>query len=127
MRHRIVLPVLAALFTLLAAPPLTPQRSLRTAAQRFALDLDACAQAHAAGKPGKCQLFGKIQFVQSFPDVKVQVVTAFPDIKVQIVNAFPDKPGKWQKVSSFPDYKVQIVNSFPDYKIQYVQSFPGCN
>jgi hypothetical protein len=25
--------------------------------------------------PGKCNLYGRIQFVQTFPDVKVQVVT----------------------------------------------------
>jgi hypothetical protein len=94
---------------------------------RFALELKACQEALAKGKPSKCQLYGKIQFVTSFPDVKVQVVTSFPDIKVQRVQSFPDSPGKWQEVTSFPDYKVQIVNSFPDYKIQYVNSFPGCN
>ena len=94
---------------------------------RFALELKACQEAFAKGKPSKCQLYGKIQFVTSFPDVKVQVVTSFPDIKVQRVQSFADAPGKWQEVTSFPDYKVQIVNSFPDYKIQYVNSFPGCN
>ena len=56
---------------------------------------------------------------------KVQVVDSFPDLKVQVVNSFPDKAGKWQIVNSFPDYKIQIVNSFPDFKVQYVNSFPG--
>lgn len=73
------------------------------------------------------KLYGKIQEVTAFPDVKVQVVSAFPDVKVQKVNAFPDSCGKWQMVTSFPDTKVQFVNSFPDVKIQYVNSFPGAN
>lgn len=71
------------------------------------------------------KLYGKIQIVQSFPDVKVQEVTSFPDLKVETVTAFPDKCGKWQMVNAFPDTKVQIVTSFPDVKVQYVTSFPG--
>lgn len=71
------------------------------------------------------KLYGKIQIVTSFPDVKVQEVTSFPDLKVQKVSSFPDKCGKWQIVTSFPDTKVQFVSSFPDVKIQYVSSFPG--
>lgn len=71
------------------------------------------------------KLYGKIQVVESFPDVKVQVVTSFPDVKVERVNSFPDKCGKWQMVTSFPDTKVQFVTSFPDVKVQYVTSFPG--
>jgi len=70
-------------------------------------------------------LFGKIQVVKSFPDIKIQVVKSFPDLKVQWVNSFPDKCGKWQKVENFPDLKVQFVESFPDIKIEFVQSFPG--
>ena len=71
------------------------------------------------------KLWGKIQVVKAFPDLKVQVVKAFPDLKVQKVNAFPDKCGKWQFVEAFPDLKVQFVDAFPDVKIQYVDAFPG--
>ena len=73
------------------------------------------------------KMYGKIQEVTAFPDVKVQVVTAFPDVKVQKVTAFPDKCGKWQFVTAFPDTKVQFVTAFPDVKIQYVTAFPGAN
>lgn len=73
------------------------------------------------------QLWGKIQVVTSFPDVKVQVVRAFPDVKVQKVKAFPDQCGKWQLVDAFPDTKVQFVDAFPDVKIEYVDAFPGTN
>lgn len=71
------------------------------------------------------KLYGKIQIVSAFPDVKVQEVSAFPDLKVQKVSAFPDACGKWQRVNAFPDTKVEIVNAFPDVKIEYVTAFPG--
>lgn len=73
------------------------------------------------------KLYGKIQVVSSFPDVKVQVVTSFPDVKVKVVDSFPNSCGEWQMVTSFPDTKIQFVDSFPDVKIQYVTSFPGLN
>ena len=70
-------------------------------------------------------LWGKVQIVDSFPDIKVQVVSSFPDLKVQKVKSFPDSCGKWQIVRAFPDIKVQIVKAFPDIKVEYVSSFPG--
>lgn len=73
------------------------------------------------------KLYGKIQIVTAFPDVKVQEVSAFPDVKVQKVTAFPDSCGKWQFVTAFPDTKVQFVTAFPDVKIKYVTAFPGAN
>jgi hypothetical protein len=79
---------------------------------------------HTCSFKGK-KLYGKIQVVSSFPDVKVQVVSSFPELKVQVVSSFPDKCGQWKMVDSFPDTKVQFVESFPDVKIQYVDSFPG--
>jgi hypothetical protein len=71
------------------------------------------------------KMYGKVQKVTSFPDIKVQKVTSFPDLKVQKVTSFPDSCGKWQFVTSFPDFKVQFVTSFPDIKVQFVTSFPG--
>jgi hypothetical protein len=108
--------------------------------KRFAVALGAVLIAAVVGlsisawagsvSKGSCtfngkKLYGKIQIVTSFPDVKVQEVTSFPDLKVQKVSSFPDSCGKWQLVTSFPDTKVQIVKSFPDVKVQYVTSFPG--
>ncbi len=71
------------------------------------------------------KLYGKVQFVDAFPDIKVQFVDAFPDIKVQFVDAFPNDCGKWQEVTAFPDFKVQVVTAFPDIKVQKVTAFPG--
>ena len=73
------------------------------------------------------ELKGKVEIVDSFPDLKVQVVDSFPDLKVQKVTSFADSCGQWEIVSSSGDFKVQIVDSFPDLKIQYVDSFPGMN
>jgi len=70
-------------------------------------------------------LYGDVQIVESFPDIKVQVVESFPDLKVQIVESFPDECGQWRFVESFPDLKIQYVDSFPDIKIKMVTSFPG--
>jgi len=73
----------------------------------------------------KFKLYGKIKFVEHFPDIKVQIVEHFPDLKVQFVEHFPDECGKWQIVENFPDLKVQIVENFPDIKVQYVEHFHG--
>ena len=70
-------------------------------------------------------LYGKVQIVDAFPDIKVQIVDAFPDIKVKWVDAFPSDCGKWQKVDAFPDFKIQLVDAFPDLKVQEVDAFPG--
>lgn len=117
------------LIALLAAVLFTPdlQVQLPSAQERFAMELALCQEAYAAGKPSKCDLFGKIQVVEHFPDVKIQIVDHFPDIKVQWVDHFPNAPGKWQRVDHFPDYKVQFVDHFPDYKVKLVDHFPGCN
>ena len=56
-------------------------------AEVFALELAACNEAAAAAKnkPSKCALFGKIQVVEHFADVKVEVVEHFPDIKQKTI------------------------------------------
>ncbi len=92
--------------------------ALLLAAPSPAADMIDC---HYQGHP----LYGKVQVVESFPDLKVQIVDAFPDLKVQIVDAFPDRCGEWKFVTSFPDLKIQFVNAFPNIKIQFVTSFPG--
>lgn len=82
------------------------------------MDKEACAL-------NGFSLYGEVQIVDSFPDLKVQVVDSFPDLNVQIVKNFPDKCGQWKLVTGFPDVKIQYVDSFPDLKIKFVASFPG--
>ncbi|MFC3193742.1 hypothetical protein ACFODZ_05775 [Marinicella sediminis] len=73
------------------------------------------------------ELKGKVQFVDSFPDLKIKYVSSFGDIDVQFVSSFPDDCGQWQEVTSFPDFTVQVVDSFPDIEVRKVSSFPGMN
>ena len=73
------------------------------------------------------ELKGKVQFVDSFADLKVKFVNSFADINVEFVSSFPDKCGQWQTVNSFPDFTIQEVDSFPDIEVKKVSSFPGMN
>ncbi len=94
------------------------------------LNTEEKAEAIKALINGECEykgikLYGKVQFVTSFPDIKIQYVKNFPDIKVKFVTNFPDKCGLWQETKNFPNFKVQIVDNFPDLKVQIVDNFPG--
>jgi len=77
------------------------------------------------GKPDPKAVYGRIQYVTAFPDVKVKVVRSFADLRVQVVKAFANSPGEWEIVDSFPDFKVEVVESFEDFTIEYVNAFPG--
>lgn len=99
---------------------LSPSVKSGNKAHRSSEDIDYASCSYKGFK-----LYGKIQVVDAFPDVKVQVVDAFPDLKVMEVDAFPDDCGKWQFVDAFPDTKIQFVDAFPDVTIQYVDAFPG--
>ena len=83
------------------------------------------ASINANDKVDVSRIFGKIQYVNAFPDYKVEVVKAFADLKVKEVDSFPDKAGEWQIVDAFPDFKIQKVKAFGDFKIKYVDAFPG--
>lgn len=98
----------------------------------IAMSTGAAGEAHADEKfnKGTCTLngfplYGNVQVVESFPDLKVQIVDSFPDLKVEVVESFPDDCGQWKFVESFPDFKIQYVDSFPDIKVKMVTSFPG--
>jgi hypothetical protein len=71
------------------------------------------------------RLYGKVEIVEAFPDLKVQVVNSMPDLDVKFVENFPDECGEWQVAKIFPDLRVQFVNIFPDLKIRIVNSSPG--
>ena len=87
------------------------------------IDKQNCTYVNKDGKT--FPLHGKVQIVNSFPDIKVKIVDAFEDIDVKIVDAFPNECGKIQIVNSFPDVKVQIVDAFPDITVKIVDAFPG--
>jgi len=87
------------------------------AARKSPVAADCSVNGHA--------LYGRIQIVDAFPDVKVQRVKHFEDLRVQLVSAFADRCGRWQLVAHHADTKVQWVEQFADVKIRYVESFPG--
>ena len=70
-------------------------------------------------------IYGRIQWVDSFPDYRVKIVTSFPDLYVESVSSFPDREGRWQIVMSNPDYRIQRVEVGEDFRIQVVGSLPG--
>ncbi len=71
------------------------------------------------------RLYGKVEKVSSFGDVKVKFVSSFPDLNVKYVTSFANSCGEWQMVESFPDFTIQEVSSFPDIEVKVVTSFPG--
>jgi hypothetical protein len=91
----------------------------------FGLWLPFVFSARAAEKKLDVQkIYGRIQFVQSFPDYKVKSVKNFADLKVQIVKNFPDAPGQWQIVNSSPDFKIQVVDSSADFTVEFKNGVP---
>ena len=53
-------------------------------------------------KPNVSNIYGKIQYVNAFPNDKVEVVDAFPDLKVQEVFASPRWAGQMANCGCFP-------------------------
>jgi hypothetical protein len=68
------------------------------------------------------KLWGKVQYVDFFPDFTVKV-SPFPDLNVE-ETYFATKCGQWQIVTAFPDFTVQKVTMFEDFDIAY-SPFPG--
>lgn len=110
--------LIIALLALMALPMMA-----QSGDKKPGINKDNCTYVTKDGKT--FNLYGKVQIVNSFPDIKVQIVDAFEDLDVKLVEAFPDQCGKVKIVESFPDVKVQIVNSFPDIKVKIVDAFPG--
>jgi hypothetical protein len=71
------------------------------------------------------RLYGKIQFVDSFPDVKIREVTSLPDLRVRMVTSLPSRCGEWEEVTSLPTLRVKRVTALEDLQVEYVTSFPG--
>ena len=88
------------------------------------------SSSHSADVDSDCtydgiELWGEVEVVDSFGDIKVEVVDSFADLKVEVVDSFADECGEWEMVDSFGDFTVEFVDSFGDITIEYVDSFPG--
>jgi hypothetical protein len=75
-------------------------------------------------KPDVSKIYGRIQYVESFPHYRVQVVDGMADLDVQEVESLPNGPGLWQVVDEFPDYRIQIVDALSDFEIRFINRFP---
>lgn len=71
------------------------------------------------------QLYGRVQIVNDFPDIKVKKVDNFADLHVQQVEKSAEKCGKWQIVNEFADFKVKFVDYFEDITVKAVEDSPG--
>jgi hypothetical protein len=103
---------------------ITAVASLTVAWLPRAVEADRSFDAKSCTFNGK-KLYGKIQIVDDWPDLKVQVVDDWPDLKVQKVKEWPDACGKWQFVKQWPDLKIKFVKQWPDLKIKFVKEWPG--
>ena len=101
-----------------STPTTTTQPMVPTTVPTNGWDPEACT---FNGIP----MWGRVQVVSFFADVRIQEVDFFPDLRVQLVDLFPNSCGQWQQVDLFPDFTVEIVDFFPDLRIQYVDFFPG--
>ena len=102
--------------------------SIIALALMLGLSADRASGSGRVGSNCTCKgkkLYGRVQVVTAFPDIRVQVVEGFPDLNVKVVESFPDSCGEWELVRSFPDFTIRYVTSFPDLKIKMVTSFPG--
>jgi hypothetical protein len=70
-------------------------------------------------------LYGKVQIVESNPDIRVEVVSVWPDILVDTTDYTPSRCGEWKFVKDWPDFKIQFVNSGADIKISFNNTWPG--
>jgi hypothetical protein len=80
-----------------------------------------------SNKPDPSKIYGRIQYVDAFPDYRVEVVDSLADLEVEEVLSLPNGPGLWQVVDSSPDYRIQIVETFGDFKVRFVKTFSGPN
>jgi len=67
-----------------------------------------------------CNIWGKVKFVDVFPDITIRYVDVFPDLEIEMVEHEPDGPGQWQEVDAFEEITIQVVDAFPDLEVMLV-------
>lgn len=87
-------------------------------ARAAAIDWDACTC-------GRRPLFGRVQMVNAFPDLKIKIVEVLPDLRVVRVRGLASRCGEWEIVTTQPALKVQVVDAFEDLRVQFVEVMPG--
>ena len=95
--------------------------------EQFALELEACQEAMAAGTPSACDLYGEIEIVEHHGDVQIETTQHHADIQVKWVDHHANSPGEWKQVDHHADYQVELVEHHGDYDVEFVEHHPGCD
>jgi hypothetical protein len=71
------------------------------------------------------KLSGRIELVDTFPDIRVRVVKSNPHLRVQKMKANTARCGEWEIVKFPPSLRVMIDQVHGEIDIQYVNFSPG--
>ena len=72
-------------------------------------------------------LYGKVKFVNEYPDITIKFVDAYADIEVKITDSSYQSCCEWKVVDSsecYPDLRVKVVRDYPDITIRVVTDYP---
>jgi len=73
-----------------------------------------------------CEVFGKIEFVESGENYKVKILDKGSDLKIRLVSFEANSKGKWELVNSGANYKLKIVDFGEDFSVEEVDFGEGC-
>ncbi|MBQ3717543.1 MAG: hypothetical protein II901_04085 [Paludibacteraceae bacterium] len=72
-------------------------------------------------------LYGKVVFVEDYPDITIKFVEYYADIEVKITESPSSSCCEWKIVGRseyYPDLRVKIDNDYPDITVKVVESYP---
>ena len=98
--------------------------SLVAFADDVKIDKDNCT----ITKNGKTYpLYGKVVFVEDYPDITIKFVEYYADIEVKVTESPSSSCCEWKIVGRseyYPDLRVKIDNDYPDITVKVVESYP---
>lgn len=71
------------------------------------------------------KLYGRIQFVDTFPDIRIRIVTSKPNLRVVKKQSNAIQCGEWQIVNFAPSIRIMIDQKHGEIDVQYVDFSPG--
>ena len=72
-------------------------------------------------------LYGKVVFVEDYPDITIKFVDYYADIEVKVTESPDNSCCEWKIVGRseyYPDLRVKIDNDYPDITVKVVESYP---
>lgn len=102
--------------------------ALATATFSFADDVKIDRSNCTITKDGKTYpLYGKVVFVDEYPDITIKFVDAYADIEVKITDSSYQSCCEWKvvdKTEGYPDLRVKVVKDYPDITVKTVSDYP---